>query len=45
MFATKNMMKNMAKKSMGMPEHLTNMGGGKLKWLYLNQKLYKNYKD
>ena len=30
MFATKNMMKNMAKKSMGMPEHLTtDMGGGK----------------
>ena len=30
MFATKNMMKNMAKKAMGMPEHLTtDMGGGK----------------
>tara|TARA_Y100000592_G_scaffold84182_1_gene134781 strand:+ start:1210 stop:1389 length:180 start_codon:yes stop_codon:yes gene_type:complete len=30
MFATKNMMKNMGKKTMGMPEHLTtDMGGGK----------------
>ena len=30
MFATKNMMKNMGKKAMCMPEHLTtDMGGGK----------------